>query len=321
MIRFLPALAACIAAASAAADVLRLSFPVDCVLGESCFIQNYFDRDPGPGYADFGCGALSYDTHDGTDIALHDMNAMAAGIAVRAAAPGTVRAARDGMPDILPSDPDAPDLTNRNCGNAVLINHGGGWETFYCHLKRESVAVREGDAVSAGTELGKIGLSGNTEFPHLHIELIKNGRSIDPFQPGGGAICGDASNAAWEDGIEYVPGGLLTAGFAAGIPDFADVKAGEAHSATLPPDAPALVMWAHLFGSRAGDRLSFEIAGPDGEFLSQSVDLDRTQARAFRAVGRRNRGAWVSGRYSGVVRLLRDGVEIAHLDAAVVVSE
>ena len=321
MIRILPALAVCSAASAAAADAPRLSFPVDCTLGESCFIQNYFDRDPGPDYADFGCGALSYNTHDGTDIALQDLAAMEAGVPVFAAAPGVVSAVRDGMLDILPSEPGAPDLTNRNCGNAVLIDHGGGWETLYCHLRQGSVTVRKGDRVSAGTELGEVGLSGNTEFPHLHLELIKNGRSIDPFQPDGGTICGDTANAAWADGIEYVPGGLLAAGFAAEIPEFADVKAGAAHSGILPPDAPAIVMWVHLFGARTGDSLSFKIGGPGGELFRKSVLLERTQARVFRAVGLRNRSAWPPGVYTGVVRMLRGGSEIGALEATLVVPE
>ena len=52
------------------AGAFELGFPVDCVLGESCFIQNYFDHDTGPGLQDFTCGPLTYDGHDGTDSTL-----------------------------------------------------------------------------------------------------------------------------------------------------------------------------------------------------------------------------------------------------------
>ena len=77
----------------------HLALPLDCTLGESCFIQNYVDDDPGPGAADFTCGALTYDGHKGTDFALTSIAAMEAGVTVRAAAPGVVRGVRDGMPD------------------------------------------------------------------------------------------------------------------------------------------------------------------------------------------------------------------------------
>ncbi len=306
---------------AAAADAPRLAFPVDCTLRQDCFIQNHVDRDPGPRHADFGCGALSYDGHDGTDIALVDLHAMAAGVAVRAAAPGTVRATRDGMPDILATDPEAPDLANRACGNAVIVDHGGGWETRYCHLKRGSVAVATGDRVGTATVLGEVGLSGRTEFPHVHVALVRDGATVDPFQPEPGAACGDTAGALWTDDIPYAPGALISAGFAADVPAFGTVKAGDAHAASLAPDAPALVMWAQLFGAQAGDELAFVIEGPNRQFLDQTVTLDRTQARAFRAVGRNLRArGWAPGTYTGTVRYLRGGTEIGRLTATTVVT-
>ena len=77
----------------------RLALPLDCTLGETCFIQNYVDADGGPGAADFTCGGLSYDGHKGTDFALLSHSAAQAGVNVLAAAPGVVRAVRDGVAD------------------------------------------------------------------------------------------------------------------------------------------------------------------------------------------------------------------------------
>ena len=96
--------------------------PIACTLGETCHVQNYVDRDPGPGTADVGCGNLTYDGHDGTDFALPNLAAMQAGVQVLAAAPGRVRGIRDGMPDIAISDPAAPPLNGRDCGNGVAID-------------------------------------------------------------------------------------------------------------------------------------------------------------------------------------------------------
>ena len=64
----------------------ELSFPLKCTLGESCWLVNFVDRDPGPGYTDFECGAFSYNTHKGTDIAIADDAQMRRGVAVLAAA-------------------------------------------------------------------------------------------------------------------------------------------------------------------------------------------------------------------------------------------
>lgn len=64
-------------------------------------------------------------------------------------------------------------------GNAVLIDHGGGWQTLYGHL--ESYAVHQGDCVSTGSVLGKVGFTGRTEGPALHFEVRINGRPTDPM--------------------------------------------------------------------------------------------------------------------------------------------
>jgi len=124
--RLLAALVLC--AAPAAAQDLTLGFPADCTPGDGCVIQNHFDHDPGPGFSDFRCGGLGYDGHDGTDIRVPTPADMAA-LDVLAAAPGRVRGVRDGMPDIPQGSPGAPDVAGRDCGNGVVIDHGGGWET------------------------------------------------------------------------------------------------------------------------------------------------------------------------------------------------
>ena len=298
-------------ASPAAADTpLRLSFPVDCVLGKSCYIQHYVDRAPGPEARDFGCGPLTNDGHKGTDIALLDLAAMTRGATVRAAAPGTVRATRDGMPDINAKAPNAPDLTNRACGNAVIIDHENGWQTRYCHLRRGSVVVRSGDPVDPGQPLAQIGLSGKTEFPHLHFTVARNGTIIDPFQPNGETTCATTETALWHDDITYQPGGLISAGFNQTVPEFDQIKAGNAHQSTLPPNAPALVLWGYIYGGRKGDIVALSITGPRGEILTRTALLKRNQARLFRASGLRHSTDWPVGTYTGTVTLTRKSERI-----------
>ncbi len=63
-------------------------------------------------------------------------------------------------------------------GKAIVIDHGGGWKTLYAHLSQ--VRVRSGQNVGKGES---IAVSGNTGFstgPHLHFEIILNGRLVNP---------------------------------------------------------------------------------------------------------------------------------------------
>jgi hypothetical protein len=288
--------------APASAGAFSLTFPVDCTLTETCFIQQYVDHDAGPQARDFTCGPLSYDGHKGTDIAVPTLADMEKGVTVRAAAAGTVRATRDGLPDIMANAPDAPDINGQDCGNGVVLAHPEGWETQYCHLKRGSIKVRQGQSVSIGTPLGQIGLSGNTEFPHLHLSLRHNGQVVDPFSPTDIASCDAPAPSLFSPALPFQAGGLIAVGFGPAIPNFDAVKSGTAVNARLPQTAPVLALWAHLFGTRPGDRLIFTVTGPDGQILHETVTLSKTQARAMRTIGkRRPPKGWPKGSYTGIV--------------------
>ena len=50
---------------------LTLEVPLACRFGETCFIQQYFDHDPGPGAKDYRCGPMVYDGHDGARMRPH----------------------------------------------------------------------------------------------------------------------------------------------------------------------------------------------------------------------------------------------------------
>lgn len=286
------------------AGAFELAFPVDCRLGDSCYIQQYVDHDPGPSAQDFTCGPLSYEGHDGTDIALPSRAAMFAGVNVLAAGAGTVMGLRDGIADF------APVVADRECGNGVLVDHGGGWETQYCHMKQGSVRVQVGDAVVPGSVLGQIGQSGMAEFPHLHLSVRQNGAELDPFAPDNLSSCGAPGPELWDQPLAYQPGGMLSLGISAAIPDYPAIKAGLA-SPALPGDAPALVVWTYIFGLQAGDAILFRLTGPEGEILSERSVIEKTQAQAFRAVGRKLKAAtWPAGQYQAQAILQRRGVEL-----------
>ncbi len=302
----------------AMAGDLSLAQPVDCVLGETCFIQQYVDHDPGPGAYDFTCGPLSYQGHKGTDFGLPSFKAMREGVDVLAAAPGIVLGTRNGMDDIGFSEGIAQAVSGRECGNGVVLDHGDGWQTQYCHMKKGTVTVRKGQAVQTGDVLGQVGFSGKTQFPHLHLSVRKDGKVVDPYDPDGQITGGvPDANQLWDTPGKYAAGGLLNAGFSDAVPGYDTVKEG---TVSPPSDtrSPALVLWFYAFGSRAGDQVQMRIMGPDGTFFADTVDLDRTQAQFFRAAGRRSpAGGLAPGSYIGTVSLLRNGVIVDDIRAEV----
>ena len=291
-----------------ARDIL-LGLPIDCDLGETCYIQQYVDHDQTGGIRDFQCGSLTYDTHKGTDFALFSLADQQQGVAVIAAAPGTVVGSRNDMPDILQNGPDAPDVSNRECGNGVVIRHGGGWETQYCHLAQGSVTVQSGDRVAMGQTLGMVGLSGQTQFPHVHLSVRKDGQVIDPFAPNADS-CGPTAETLWLDTPETPAGGVIRSGFATHVPAYDEIKDGIPSAPTLSAFQD-MVLWGYAFGGLAGDQLQITITGPDGLVFENAANIDRTRALFFRAGGKRapNTG-WTAGDFTGTVTHLRDGAAI-----------
>jgi len=305
------ALAMSLVASSAASDFL-LQVPVACSVGADCHIQNYFDHLPSEAAQDYRCGALSYDGHKGTDFALPTLAEMRAGVDVLAAAPGVVRGVRDGMADVRHAPENAAAIANRECGNGVVIAHEDGWETQYCHMRQGTVRVSPGERVPAGAVLGKVGLSGKTQFPHLHLSVRKDGRPVDPFVPDGPMDCTAPTEDLWAGTLDYQAGGLLSVGFSDEIPDYAVVLDGTAARTDLSTRAPALVLFGLAFGGRAGDVMRLEVSGPQGMVFAQDVILEKTQAQVYRASGRRlTESQWKSGTYTGTVDLLRNGMSIS----------
>lgn len=73
-------------------------------------------------------------------------------------------------------------------GNLVTVRHADGFETRYAHLSK--VDVKKGDKVEVGQDIGEVGSTGRSTGPHLHFEIRKEGKALDPkpylpLNPGG----------------------------------------------------------------------------------------------------------------------------------------
>ena len=303
-------------APSVGASDFMLDHPIDCTLGQTCYIQNYVDRDPGPGMTDYQCGGLGYDGHKGTDFGLPSLADMERGVNVLAAAPGVVQGMRDGVPDIGPTGATA----GKECGNGVVLRHDGGWETQYCHMKYGSVSVKTGQRVDAGAILGQVGLSGKTQFPHLHLSVRHNGKVTDPFDVSAISACGESGGTLWQDAPAYHASGLLQSGFSTTVPKYKAIKAGGADQSPLAATAPALVFWAYAYGGQKGDIVTLTVDGPNGRVVDHKTSLSKDQAQFFRAAGKRLKTAeWPTGDYLGVATLTRNGAEYARFEQAMTI--
>jgi hypothetical protein len=309
---------------AASQDAPRLSLPIDCQPGVTCFLQSHVDAVPGPESGDFRCGSATYDGHKGVDFRLLSVAAAreGEGVAVLAAADGVVKGGRDGMTDELAAPDRRAAIANRECGNGVTIDHGAGWETQYCHMLKGSVTAKPGDWIARGQKLGRVGYSGLAEFAHVHISVRHNGAMIDPFTASAGeAACrlDGAAGAAglWDDNaaraFPYRNGEIIGAGFA-GAP--VTPLQLETDHRIAPPDAasPALLLYARLVNLRVGDSVRFVLSGPDGLAHQQvTAPLDRNKATFVVYTGKKlTKPRWPAGRYEGRVELLRQGAVVEH---------
>jgi murein DD-endopeptidase MepM/ murein hydrolase activator NlpD len=177
-------------------------------------IYNLFNRTPTPiteGWSvrrtqvrDFRGGALTYDSHNGTDFAVPP------GTTVVAAAPGRVLRVSSEF--------------NRG-GLKVFVDHGDGLVTTSNHLAR--ALVTEGDVVRRGQPIALSGASGidmvlmfpwNT--PHVHFNVWLDGEPVDPFAaPGETALWRRGNDPAPDDGTAIDAGATSTEWDAARIAD------------------------------------------------------------------------------------------------------
>lgn len=302
--------------------------PLVCPQGSICPIQQFVDLDPGPGARDPWCGTRTYDGHKGTDFRVLSMRDVDRGVEVIAMADGVIKAGRDGMTDqLVLTDQGRQAVASRECGNGLVLDHGGGFETQYCHMRQGSLRHKPGARLRKGDVLGLVGASGLAAFPHIHVTLRRNGKEIDPFT---GLSAGDAcavydGNAAdngsagaakgWLDGNAMSALNppdeptVLSAGFADGA-----VSANQFVNTGLPvsPDRNSLALVGYIWAINLaeGDRFALRIE-KDGKLFNEQVTepLDRSKAVYVAYSGKK--GAPMPGRYSLDAAIVRQGQTIS----------
>lgn len=65
-------------------------------------------------------------------------------------------------------------------GNTIVIDHGNGYSSVYCHIKDGGILVKENTQVKNGQIIGEVGGTGHSYSTHLHFEILKDGVPINP---------------------------------------------------------------------------------------------------------------------------------------------
>ncbi|NQV84666.1 MAG: M23 family metallopeptidase [Rhodospirillales bacterium] len=293
---------------------LRLSLPIRCAPGRDCWLVNLVDLDPGAGVVDYTCGKRSYDGHKGTDIAIRDLEAMKNGVDVVASAGGIVLGTRDGMADVDVTLKGKASVKGRECGNGLVVSHGAGWETQYCHMRRGSVIVKKGDTIKRGQKLGLVGHSGLAQFPHLHLSVRHKKQVVSPFAGlGRNGGCGPGPAPLWTNdalaALSIEGTAIFNAGFSSGALKPEMARSGRMAGGQMSRRSSALVLWADMYWPKAGDNIRFRLTAPDGQvLLEKNIAVEKTQARRFHFVGKKRKTTiWPTGVYRGEVVLTRQG--------------
>lgn len=294
----------------------EFALPVQCNLEADCWIVNYMDVEaPAQTAQDFKCGPRTYDGHKGTDFALRDLVRMETGVSVLAAASGRVLRIRDGVEDEILSRAalDKINAEKRGCGNGVFIDHGNGWKTIYCHMKKDSLRVKQGQNVSQGQIIGQVGHSGFVEFPHLHLGVFFENTPIDPFTGHDDTEgCGyDTTGHLWKSDADiptYRPLSVYAGGFKSHVPDFDAIKIDASGTATIDSQSTALVFWAGLYGAQKGDHVYLEIRAPNGQIFAKREHIQKqNRTRQFYYIGKRtDAGTLQTGQYNGHIQIYRN---------------
>lgn len=178
---------------------ISLTLPLQCTLGEDCFILYYPDRIVQGGFRDYKCGKLSFENNKSVVFNYISATEELPGIEVIAASEGVVS-------KVVLDKPTKGVNSMVNTGIPyVIISHKNGFKTKYSFLNRHKILVKKGQRVSRADVIAFTN-DINAGFNELYFSVLKRGRAIDPFLGADAAYgCDSRGKSLWQDNIPYTP--------------------------------------------------------------------------------------------------------------------
>lgn len=289
------------------------AFPLVCEPNVSCFVLSYPDLDAAPNQArDYTCGTTTQDGDNMVRFGLSNIAQVPTGVPVLAAADGTVIETLDGLPDLYLKARAQLKKGTPACGNAIIIDHGKGERSAYCHLLDKSLQVKKGDRVVRGQIIAAVGQSGLAFWPQLGFSIMKRGLFVDPMS-GASTIegCGIPPRPLLDlpDAFKtYAPFVITDIGFATDVPSSDIVRRGLAPRLSAAPRTSSnIVLWGYTLNLQAGDTLNVRVLDTEGRTLaSASARFKEAQSEfpvLFPVAPAQTR--WKPGIYTGEITLER----------------
>lgn len=320
------------------AKAFNLSFPLNCNIGSDCFIASYVDQFYTKEHKDYLCRQhMTVNNNNGTNIRFRDVNAISKGIPVYAAASGMVIKRRDGIDDkLILNNNDARAVKSIAHGNVIIIEHDDGYKTIYSHLAKGSINVELGDYIKRGQQIGEVGLSGFTEYPHLHFEVMHNDQPVDPFSGDiqNNECNGSTENTLWEANFlkqfrNYQDTLVLKKGFSLSDPEIQNILYGQYDKIRFNNKSEKVVFWAYTQALEKGDRMVLSLFDPKGELIAYKKQIfEQSYPQHLNYIGKKkieddqvtissyiekaglidgkNIDKWLPGTYIGQVQLWRN---------------
>ncbi len=234
----------------------RFVNPIEGSYGNEYIIVNYVDWGSGASIGDNHCLNKSYNGHQGTDFVIKNFFTMDSGINVLAVDTGVVIFTKDGE-----FDREKTSDTSKHLGNYIGITHSGKLQTYYGHLRTNSIKVSVGDTVFPGQVIGQIGSSGNSSDPHLHFELWYDSLYyIDPFK----GPCGNNSTY-WKNPIAFDSTfNVWESGILNFVPNLDTLQEGLSTLDTIRDTDSNITFWNLQYGLRTDDSLVLDWYTPTG---------------------------------------------------------
>lgn len=313
---------------AAPAFAIELRLPAECELGKTCFMQQYPDMVAGDAVADPLCGGATYDDHSGTDLRILSMKDMERGYAVVAVSDGTVLRVRDNEQDhLVETENDRAKIAGKECGNGLVLQLKDDYQVQYCHLKKNSLAVKPGDEVKAGDRLGGVGASGLAQFPHVHITVTRNGDTLDPLT---GRKLSEGCTSTFRSAqslffpevvakLDPTKPDILAVGLA-GKPVVYDSLVHDGPPPTVSTSDNLFVTWGWFANLKGGSVIRFVLKDDAGNTLidDSGEPIDRNKA-AYSAFAGKKRPL-PPGRYQVEVSVTKDGATLKTASSEVVVQ-